>query len=238
MSQKKTETISLKISDGTEMQAYVARPNETKAPGLLVLQEAFGVNSHIKKVTEGMAQNGYLAIAPELFHRTAPPGWRGDYENFAPIAPHFQAVSEETLRNDLSAAFQWTQKDPQCAGGPVGSIGFCMGGRASWIANAHLPLAAAVSFYGGRIAPDLLSLAPQQRAPSLLAWGGLDQHIKPEQTRAIADALHTAKKSFIDVTFSDADHGFLCDERKSYQPRAAVQGWALALSFLATYLRK
>lgn len=107
-----------------------------------------------------------------------------------------------------------------------------MGGRMAFLANATLPLRAAASFYGGGIAPGLLDRASQLHGPILLCWGGLDKHISPEQRQAVTDALRKAGKSYVNVEFSDADHGFNCDERASYQPRAARQSRALLLEFL------
>jgi carboxymethylenebutenolidase len=114
----------------------------------------------------------------------------------------------------------------------IGAIGFCLGGRAAFIANATLPLGAAISFYGGGIAPDLLPLAGRQYGPLLMFWGGLDQHIPPAKSRAVADALTQAGKNHVHVEFSDADHGFFCDERRQYQPNAAKEAWGLCLAFL------
>src|SRR5205823_12554121 len=98
------ETVSVKVSDGSEMRLYVARPEQPRAPGLLVLQEAFGVNGHIRDVARRLAREGYLAVAPELFHRTAPPGFEGSYGDFGSIMPHMQALTPETLEADLRAA--------------------------------------------------------------------------------------------------------------------------------------
>ena len=107
-----------------------------------------------------------------------------------------------------------------------------MGGRISFLANASLPLRAAASYYGGGIAPALLDRAANLHAPMLFFWGGLDKHIPAEQRNAVIDAVRSAGKSYANVEFSDADHGFNCDERASYQPRAARQAWALLLEFL------
>ena len=116
--------------------------------------------------------------------------------------------------------------------------------RASFLADALLPLKASVSYYGGGIAPsegggffpDLLGKAGDLHAPILLFWGGLDSHIGPEQVRATEDALKAAGKPYAQVVFSQADHGFFCDARASYNPDAAGQAWALTLAFLSTYL--
>ena len=112
-----------------------------------------------------------------------------------------------------------------------------MGGRVAFLTNVVLPVSAAISFYGGGIAPNpfspgLLDRAGDLHAPQMLLWGGLDKHIGPELTRAVTEALRAAGKPFVNVEFSDADHGFFCDARSSYNPNAARQAWALVLAFL------
>ena len=148
------ERVELAVADGTRMAAYVARPGQGGPhPGLLVFQEAFGVNHHIRGVCDRFAAEGYVAIAPELFHRTAPAGFEGSYTDFAAVAPHFQAVTTETVELDAGAAFDWLHSNAQVKPDEISSVGFCMGGRVSFIANSVLRLRAAVSFYGGGIAP-------------------------------------------------------------------------------------
>jgi len=228
-----TEFVELKVSDGTLMQAYVARPAAGGAhPGLLVFQEAYGVNGHIRNVAERSAAEGYLAIAPELFHRTAPAGFTGPYGDFEAVRPHTQAVTNETAEQDVRAAYEWLRSDKQVKADSISCVGFCMGGRISFLTNSILPLRAAVSFYGGGIAQTLIDRAAKQHAPILLMWGGLDKHITGEHRRALTEALTAEKKDFVNVEFAQADHGFFCDERSSYNPIAARQAWALTLEFL------
>jgi carboxymethylenebutenolidase len=243
MPEIKTQWITLNVADGTSMRAYVARPQgTTQHTELLVYQEAFGVNGHIRDVTERFAREGYVALAPELFHRTAP-GLEGRYDNFESAMPHARALTEENLEADVRAAYEWLRADPASRGKEIACVGFCMGGRVAFLTNAVLPVSAGVSFYGGGIAPSpfgpgLLSRAGDLHAPQLLFWGGLDKHIGPEQTRMVAESLRTAGKPFVHVEFSDADHGFFCDARSSYNPSAARQAWALALTFLNIYARR
>jgi len=232
----RTEKVSLQVADGTSMNAYVAAPAEgAKAPGLVVFQEAFGVNSHIRDVTERFAKQGYVAIAPEMFHRTGA-GFEGAYNNFPAVMPHMQALTPDGIIADARAAFDWLQKNPRVLPNATASVGFCMGGRCSFLANSAMPLKAAISFYGGGIAPALLPRAATQSAPILFFWGGLDSHIPKDQVRAVIDAMQEAKKPYVNVEFSDADHGFFCDARPSYKETAAKQAWELALKFLATYV--
>jgi len=222
----RTENVSLQVADGTTMNAFVATPADGgKLPGLLVFQEAFGVNPHIRDVTQRFAKQGYVAIAPELFHRSGP-GFEGAYTNFPACMPHMQALTPEGLTNDAKAAFDWLQKNPRILPNCTASVGFCMGGRVSFLANSAVPLKAAISFYGGGI-----------HGPMLFFWGVLDSHIPSEQIRSVIDAMKEAKKKYVTVEFSDADHGFFCDARASYKETAAKQAWDLSLRFLATYVR-
>jgi carboxymethylenebutenolidase len=228
-----TEKVDLSVADGTRMAAYVARPQQTGPhPGLLVFQEAFGVNHHIRNVTERFAHEGYVAIAPELFHRTAPPGFEASYTDFPSVMPHLKAVTPETAEPDIRAAYDWLRSNVQVKQNEISSVGFCLGGRVSFIANSIVSLHAAVSFYGGGIAPALLNRASKQQAPILLIWGDLDKHITPEHRRAVTDGLSAHNKIYVNTEFSRADHGFFCDERAAYQPHSARLAWALTLEFL------
>lgn len=154
-----------------------------------------------------------------------------------------QAVTEQGLSADTQAAYQWLISAEGGQASVVGSIGYCLGGRASFLANAVAPLKAAISYYGGGIAPNparnqpgLLGRANDLHAPMLLFWGGRDAHIGPDKVRAVEDALIEANKSYTQVVFSYADHGFFCDARASYHPDAAAKAWALTLMFLASHL--
>lgn len=228
-----TEKVELAVADGTRMVAYMARPEQGGPyPGLLLFQEAFGVNHHIRSVSDRFAAEGYVVIAPELFHRTAPPGFEGSYTDFAAVMPHAKAVTPETAELDIQSAYEWLRSNTQVKPNEISSVGFCMGGRVSFLANSLVPLRAAVSFYGGGIAPGLLDRVSKLQAPSLLIWGGLDKHITPEHRKAVTEALRALQKIYVNVEFSRADHGFFCDERTAYEPHSARQAWALTLEFL------
>ena len=229
------ERVKLQVADGTTMEACVARPKTENGPGLLVLQEAFGVNGHIRNVAQRYAALGFTAIAPELFHRSAPPGFEASYGDFASVQPHMSALTTEGMVDDMRAAYEWLTNDAKISAERIAAVGYCMGGRCVYLANAELPLAAGIAYYGGGIAPALLDRAAKQHAPILMFWGGLDTHIPPEQYRAVADALTAAGADHEQVVFAKADHGFNCDERPSYNPGAAQQALALALEFLRVH---
>ena len=227
------EKIQLTVPGSSPMAAYVARPATAgRHPGLIVFQEAFGVNGHIRNVSERFAAQGYVAIAPELFHRTAPPGFEGDYKDFPSVMPHYQAVTTEAAEADTHATYDWLQSSSHVKADNISCVGFCMGGRVSFLANSVVPMRAAVSFYGGGIAPGLLDRAAKMQGPSLLFWGGLDKHIPADNRKAVTDALSAQHKIYVNVEFSNADHAFFCDERPAYEPNAARQSWALTLEFL------
>ena len=230
---------TLKVSDGTTMRAWFAQPKDGAAhAGLLVFQEAFGVNAHIRDIAERFAKEGYLAIAPELFHRTGT-GLEIRYDDFPSAMPHMRALTDAGIEADQRAAYQWLRANG--AGElPISAIGYCMGGRAAFLAALNLPLACAISYYGGGIAPNansagLIGRASELRAPVLFFWGGRDKHIIAEHIRAITDGLRAAGKNFVNVEISDADHGFFCDARSTYNPAATAQAWPLTLAFLKTH---
>src|SRR5271156_677693 len=192
------QKVELAVSDGTRMSAYVARPERGGPhPGLLLFQEAFGVNHHIRGVSDRFAAEGYVVIAPELFHRTAPPGFEGSYTDFPSVMPHLKAVTPEAAEFDIRFAYNWLHSHADVKSNEISSIGFCLGGRVSFIANSVVPLRAAVSFYGGGIAPALLDRAANLQAPSLFIWGGLDKHITPELRRAVTEALSSKQKIYV-----------------------------------------
>src|ERR1700691_4391080 len=233
-----TEEVSLKVADGTEMNAYVARPSdEDKRPGVLVFQEAFGVNAHIRDVTERFAREGYISIAPELYHRTAP-GFEGKYDDFQAVMPHIKAMTEKGIIDDIRAAYDWLRSNSRVMVDKIASAGFCLGGRVSFLACATLPLQASISFYGGSIAPSLLPKIADLHAPIMFFWGGLDKHIGAEQIRAVVDECKRLGKTYVNVEFSNADHGFFCDVRPSYNAAAATLAWSLAKTYLLLLLVK
>lgn len=234
----KQNYITVTVADGTSMDVYVAIPKQGTAPfpAILVFQEAFGVTAHIRSVADRLAAQGYVAVAPELFHRTAAPGFEGSYTDFPSIMPHYSALTTEALEADVKAAYDWLQQQENVIKDKVGSIGFCMGGKVSIIANLILPLSAAISYYGSLTQPIIDRFA-DLHAPQLLFWGGLDKHILQEHTEAIVKQLKYANKEFINVNISYADHGFNCDDKASYNPKAAKEAWAMTLAFLENNLR-
>lgn len=230
-----TEWIDVAVSDGTTMRVYVATPEPQPRAVIIVFQEIFGVNSHIRSVADRFAKEGYLAISPELFHRTGPK-WEAGYTEpeIQTGIGHMMKMTPEGLAADIKAAFAFAKENNL----PITATGFCMGGRTAFLTASLEPLACAISFYGGGIAPGpfgpgLLGTIPNLQAPVLFLWGGKDTHIPAAAEDQIIQAMRASGKSFVTTEFSEAEHGFFCDQRGSYNPAAAAVAWPLALAYLA-----
>ena len=230
--------VSLPVSDGTTAPAWVTHPaGKALHPGLILFQEAFGVNAHIRDLAGRFAGEGYVVVAPEMFHRTAGPGFEAAYDDFESVRPHIAKLTTDGIAADAAAARAFLQSDPRVDGDRIAAIGYCMGGRCAFVANAALPLRAAVSYYGGGIAPALLDHVPHLHGPQLFFWGEKDVKITPALRTSIVEALRAAGKAFINVEMSEAGHGFFCDQRPAYHADSAAEAWALTLAFLSRNLQ-
>jgi len=233
-----SEFVTLKVSDGTDMRAYISRPAGNPKGAMMVFQEIFGINSHIRDVADRYAAQGYIAVAPELFHRFAP-GFECGYspDEIQKGIGYLGQLNQPGLEADIKATFDYAKT--QAA--KVGAVGFCMGGRCAFLAGLTVPVNCAVSYYGGGIAPNqympgLIDRAAEMKAPVLMFWGGKDGMIPPSAVQSVTEALRAAGKEFANVEFSWADHGFVCDQRGSFNQAAYNQAWPLTLAFLATHI--
>jgi carboxymethylenebutenolidase len=214
-------TIKLTASDGVSIAAYRAEPSGTPRGGLVVLQEIFGVNPHIRRVTDRFAEQGYLAIAPALFDRVKP-GLELGYDQAGMqegIATQKQTIQADTLK-DIEAAVAEAAK-----AGTVGIVGYCWGGTLAYAAAARLSgVAAAVGYYGGGIA-SMLDAKP--KVPVMLHFGEKDDHIPMSAVESIRAALPD-----VPVFSYPAGHGFNCDDRGSYDKACADLALSRTLPFL------
>ena len=220
-------TISLTAADGFQLSAYEAMPSDRVIGCVVVIQEIFGVNNHIREVCDDYAADGYLAVAPAIFDRFHP-GIELGYEQDDMIKgvgiARGELLSENTL-HDIQATIDYL-KDK----GNVGMVGYCFGGLMSWMAACQVTnLACVSSYYGGGIiqANDL-----QPRIPTIMHFGELDEHIPMEDVEAIDDAHPD-----VTVYIYDADHGFNCDHRTSYNQTAAILARQRTLEFFEEHLR-
>ncbi|MCC6552613.1 MAG: dienelactone hydrolase family protein [Polyangiaceae bacterium] len=231
-----TERVRIEVADGTAMDAFVARPADGGPhPGLLVIQEIFGVNAHIRDVTERFAREGYVALSPDLFHRQAP-GYEAGYEDIPASIALAMKYSNEESEADLRAACDHLRGRADVKADRIGAIGYCMGGRLAFAANALAPLSAAVSYYGAGIASDKMHMADKLSGPMLFVWAGLDAYIPAEQHLTLTAELRRRGKPFVSVEFSSVSHGFFCNARSDYNAAAASQVWPLTLAFLRSHL--
>jgi carboxymethylenebutenolidase len=227
------ELRSLNVADGTRMITHVAKPLiSTSPPGIIVLQEAYGVNDYLREAVNEFAALGFAAAAPELYHRDGD-GITAAYGDRAAVSSHQSALTVEGQVADVAAARDWLISEAGVAADRVAAIGYCMGGCTAYLANSRLPLSAALSFYGANIAPNHLDLVERQHGPLLMVWGGRDRTIPKEQRRQVSDALDDGPVHHTEVVISDAQHGFFGHRRPEYNPAAARLSWALLREFLS-----
>jgi carboxymethylenebutenolidase len=217
--------IELTASDGHKLAAYRADPAGKPRGAIVVIQEIFGVNSHIKQVADGYAADGYVAIAPSMFDRVQ--------RNFdVGYTPEDIAKGREIrgkVTNDMAMKDAEAAVKAVAGVGKVGMVGYCWGGLVTWLAAAKISgLAAAAPYYGGGIL-DNADLEP--KVPLMGHFGDKDQHIPVEGVKKLA-AKHSKHQIFIYA----ADHGFNCDHRGSYNAPAAKQARERTLEFFRKHV--
>lgn len=220
-----SEMIDLTAADGATIGAYRATPSTKPKGGLVVVQEIFGVNPHIRRVTDGFAAEGYIAVAPAFFDRVKPGVELGyDADGMTEGRGYVERLDRAQTLLDLEAAVKVAAE-----GGKVGVVGFCWGGSIAYLAACETSgVAAAVGYYGGQIA-KLLDRRP--RVPLMLHFGEFDKHIPMSDVEAIRAALPE-----VPVFTYRAEHGFNCDARGSYDKASAVEAMDRTLDFLSNNL--
>lgn len=218
------EHVKLRAADGFELDAYVARPAGTPAAGLVVVQEAFGVNRHIREVTDEWAKDGFLAVAPALFDRVERGVELGySEEDLKKGMAIIQKGTPDERVMDVAAALDYARKE---TGKKVGVIGYCLGGSMAWLAATRLNPDAAVGYYGSQI-PRYAEEA--LHAPVMLHFGAEDAHIPKSQIDANVAAAHPEVPIY---WYAGAGHGFNTTDRASYNPEAAKLARERSLEFL------
>ena len=224
------ETIQLKSADGFVFPAYVARPVGTAKGAVVVLQEIFGVNSHIRSVADGFAEKGYLAVAPATFHRVkqgvelgySPP----DIEAGIALKALVEALPAPGVMPDIAAAIQYAAQ-----AGKVGMTGYCWGGLLAWRSACLLKgLAAVAPYYGGGMTVGT-EPARNPLCPVLCHFGDQDHAIALDTVEAFKKA-----QPQVEVQVYHANHGFNCDQRGSYDATAAALARERTLAFFAHHV--
>ncbi|HKI75174.1 MAG TPA: dienelactone hydrolase family protein [Pseudomonadales bacterium] len=220
------EKITLTASDGFELDAWLAKPEGEPKGGVLVIQEIFGVNNHIREVTDGFAADGYAALAPAIFDRAGKGielGYEGDDITRGATIARGQLDMTKTMA-DLQAGIDYLGQY-----GKVGVVGYCFGGLLTWLCACNATgVACASGYYGGGIA-GMVDLKP--KVPTILHFGEKDAHIPMTDVNKIKDA-HPE----VTVYVYEADHGFNCDHRASYDEAASKLARSRTLAFFAEHL--
>jgi carboxymethylenebutenolidase len=232
------ETLTVE-STGGAMGLYEAKPQGVAKGAVVVIQEAFGVTEHIEDVCRRFSAEGYLAVAPHIFHRSGDPVIA--YEDMQSVIPHVMALNPEDLIADLDAAMGHVE-GAGFTPNQVAVVGFCMGGSVVMLAAVRSALGAAVSFYGGGVAqgrfgmPPLLDLAPALKTPWLGMFGEDDASIPMQEVGWLREAAEKANVDTQVISYPGANHGFHCDARDSYHEPSAQQAWKETLTWLDKHL--
>lgn len=242
MANVSAEDVTINTTDGP-MRLYTARPDGEPRGAIVVVQEAFGVNPHIEDVTRRTADAGYYAVAPDVFHRSGP-GSIVEYGDFGKVMDFFKDVSgDEAILTDIGAAIEHCRTNG-FTDQRIGIVGFCFGGRVSFLTALHYALGASVGFYGGGIVtgrfpqfPPLLDRVQSLQTPWLGLFGDQDASIPVDDVETLRSALRDANVETEVVRYPDAGHGFHCDRRADYREDDARDAWARTLQWFASHLK-
>lgn len=229
-----SQWIDIDTADG-KFGAYLSLPRGGKGPGIVLLQEIFGVNQHIRNVADQYAADGYVVIAPDLFWRQGARIELGyDETNWNRAVELKQATDTDTALQDIAATLKVLRGLDAVGSAKVASLGFCFGGLLSYHTAANGLVDAAVAYYGGGI-QNALDRAPEIKVPLLMHFGAADSHIPQEAVKSIAETFDSNEQVEIHV-YEGAEHGFNCNHRASYQQRASAQAHGHSLVFLGELL--
>ena len=217
----------------------VRAPESSPRGGVVVVQEAFGVNDHIVDVAGRLADAGYLAVVPHVFHRSGDPVL--PYDDMSQIIPHFTALTADGILADVDAALAHLA-EAGIALAQTGVVGFCMGGTVALAVATRRDVGAAVTFYGGGLGNGrfgfgpLIEEAPRLRAPWLGLFGNLDEGIPVDDVERLRAAAVSSGQATEVVRYADAGHGFHCDQRESYHEPSARDAWSRTIAFFDEHL--
>ncbi len=230
------DTAKVKLLQGDlQIDAYLAKPQANGVyPGVVVLQEIFGLNSHIREVTERIAKEGYVALAPALFERIAPGFETGYTKEDMEVGRKYawEQTKASELLTDIQTAIDYLKNLPEVKKNTFGCIGFCFGGHVAYLAASLADIKACASFYGARITTSTpgggiptLSCTPEIKGTLYAFFGKEDKSIPAQEVARIETELEKYKILHQVFSYDGADHGFFCDQRKSYNPIAAADAW-------------
>jgi len=232
----RTERIEI-ASGGGRMSAYVAKPHSGGSrSAVIVLMEAFGLVPNLEKEADRIARMGYVAIAPDVYHRQAPDN-TASYDDLGKAVGMMRKLDDAEFIADMRATIGYLRSTAMVGNAPIGVTGFCMGGRLSFLAACALPgvIQACAPFYGGGIGA-LLDRADQIRCPLHLFFGQLDFFIPQEEVRRIDETLRALGLDYAIDNYEGAVHGFCCEERESYHAAATKDAWSKLEAFFSKNL--
>ena len=227
-------SFALNTPDGA-MEVFNVLPDGISKGVVVVLQEAFGITDHIKDVCGRFADDGYRAVAPDLFHRSGGPVL--GYDELPEAKKHMAELTQSGLLDDLQSTIDYLV-DEGFALPRIAVVGFCMGGSVAFLAATAWPLGAAVTFYGGGVIegrfgmPPLIEMVSSLRSPWLGLYGDVDATIPVLEVEQLQRSLEESPVTAELVRYPDANHGFNCDARDSYHAPSAVDAWGRALAWL------
>ena len=229
--------------DGGNMEGYLTQPEgEGSHPAVIVIQEIWGVNAHIQSVVDRLPGQGYVGLAPAMFHRQGAMV-TGLHEEFPTAISRMQQCNDAGILADVRAAFDYLKGQP-FVNGKVGIVGFCFGGRVAYLAACNVSdLSASVVFYGGNIGvalgdgPTPLEQTGNINCPVLGLFGEEDANPTPDFVKEIDAEMTRLGKAHEFHQYADAGHGFHCDTRGSYRPEAAQDAWGKALGWFEQHLK-
>ena len=234
--------------DGGSFDGYLARPEGSDTlPGVIVYMEIFGVNSHIRDVTERVAREGYVAIAPDYFHRTGPGVELGyDDAGMAEGMKLLGGLKAEEMTADAEATLSYLRGRDDVRGDRIGALGFCIGGHMTYLTACTTDVQVSAPFYGGGIAaaegpgggPSTVSRTPGIKGSMLCLFGGQDALIPQGQVDTITSAIEDAGVRGEVVVYPDADHGFHCDQRATFNEAASKDAWQRVTTLFANELKR
>ena len=236
MTETEIKTTWVEVPNGElKIAAYLAEPTGAGPfPAAVVVQEIFGVNDHIRDVTERIAREGYVAIAPAIYQRLAPGFEVGYTPDDVKIGKEYKARTQvDELLSDLQSAIDVLQAKPNVNGDAIGSIGFCFGGHVVYLGATLPAMKATASFYGAGIAtwcpgdgPPSVTRTPEIAGTIHLFFGNEDASIPAEQVDQIEATLQQHQIAHQIFRYDGAGHGFFCDRRGSYNAAAAADAWS------------
>jgi carboxymethylenebutenolidase len=242
------DIVAERITTPEGVGGFLAYPKGQKSPAVVVNFEIFGVNSHIENVCKRFAEAGYAAVAPDYY-------WRLDGPRTAPYSDMkggfalASKLKDDEVMADAGSSIRYLKSQPFVDGDSIGCVGFCMGGRLSFLIAANHPndISAAVAFYGGGLSGENMrggqTMNPVEEAskvkcPVLLFYGDKDTFILPEHVEKFTGKLKELGKNFESKTYAGAGHGFFCDDRASFEPNAAKDAWDRVLKFFESNLKR